>query len=86
MIEKNEQHSNWCETMQIVKVTKMSDSEIVFNSIKDLEIFFEEVTNGKYVILAFNDGSVIKSELKIPNISPLISDGKITLRSEEKIK
>lgn len=71
-------------TVEEVKIISKTDKEIVFASKADLRKFWDEVTNGKVVLLTVNDGGVEKSELLNPINAPDINDGRITLKSEQK--
>lgn len=71
-------------TVEEVKIISKSEKEIVFASKADLRKFWDEVTNGKVVLLTVNDGKTERSELLNPINSPDINDGRIMLKSEEK--
>ena len=69
--------------MEIVKVKKRSNNEIVFASIADMSKFYTEITDGKEVIFDYVEGSKRLGELVNPIIKSDISDNKIRIRSEE---
>ena len=69
--------------MEIVKVKKRSNTEIVFASISDMVKFYTEITDGKDVVFDYTDGSKRHGELVNPIIKSDISDNKIKIRSEE---
>jgi hypothetical protein len=72
-------------TVEEVKIISKTDKEIVFASKADLRKFWDEITNGKVVLLTVNDGNVEKSELLNPINAPDINDGRIILKSEQKM-
>jgi hypothetical protein len=68
-----------------VRIIRRGDAEIVFASKDDLRKFWDEISNGKVIMLVYNDGSVERSELLNPNNAPQINDGKVKLSSEQKL-
>jgi hypothetical protein len=67
----------------MIEVVSVKSDEIVFSSAESIERFYDEITNGKNVILKFKDGKMMRSELVVPNIAPLVNDGKIKIKSEQ---
>lgn len=72
--------------MKTYKVYSKSDEEIIFMSQADLMGFFDDVSNGAWCVVEYTDGKTKRSELLSPDISALIRDNKLTIRSEEKVK
>lgn len=71
--------------MEMIDVVSVKDDEIVFASTDSIERFYDEITNGKTVILRFKDGLTIKSELVVPNIAPLVNDGRVKIKSIQQV-
>jgi hypothetical protein len=69
-----------------VKVIEKKSDVIVFASKSDLHKFYEDIQNGKTVLLTWIDGDCEVSELLTPNNSPQINDGSVKLMSKETIK
>mgnify|MGYP001260761458 CR=1 FL=1 len=72
--------------METFSVLSKTDKEIVFKSIEDLKGFFEAVSNGSWVMIEFKDGKKTKGEVISPDISAVIRDKKMIIRSEEEGK
>jgi hypothetical protein len=69
-----------------VKVIEKKPDVIVFATKGDLHKFYEDIQNGKTVLLTWTDGDCEVSELLTPNNSPQINDGSVKLMSKEIIK
>lgn len=72
--------------MERINIISKSEKEIVFNSVEDLSKFWEEVSNGKTVILVRSSEGETEGILLNPNNAPQINDGQIVLRSLQKTK
>ena len=60
-----------------------SDTEIVFQSVDELNKFWDALVNGKWTILSYKVDGKKKSELINPDIHALVVDKKIKLTSVE---
>ncbi len=69
----------------IYKVHDRTDEEIIFKSLKDLQGFFNAVSNGSWVLVEYEKDKKKHGEVISPDISADIRDKKITIRSEEDI-
>jgi len=69
-----------------VCIVSETDSEIIFASKSDLRKFWDEVSNGKVILLTMRKGGVETSRMLNPINSPDINDGRVILRSEEKVE
>jgi hypothetical protein len=67
--------------MERVKIKSKSDDEIVFASVNDLQKFWDEVSNGKTILLEWEKDGYLHGELLNPNNAPQINDGKVKLKS-----
>lgn len=72
--------------MERINIISRSEKEIVFSSVEDLSKFWEEVSNGKTVILIRTGEGETEGILLNPNNAPQINDGQIILRSFQKTK
>lgn len=72
--------------MERVKIISKKDDEILFASVSDLQKFWEEVSNGKTVLLEWEEEGFLHGELLNPNNAPQINDGKIRLKSKQTVQ
>lgn len=72
--------------MKKYKVLHKSENEIVFKLISDMQGFFDDVSNGSWVMIEYTEGNKKYGEIISPDISALIRDNKLTIRSEEEVK
>lgn len=72
--------------MKTYKVQHKTEHEIVFKSIADMQGFFDDVSNGSWVMIEYKEGNKKHGEVISPDISALIRDNKLTIRSEEEVK
>lgn len=69
--------------MERYTIVRKTEKEIVFSSAEDMQRFFEEVTNGKYVVLEFPVANTRHGELISPDIMADISTKKVVIKSEQ---
>jgi hypothetical protein len=69
--------------MQEVKVLEKDETQIVFASREDLRKFYNDIIDGKTVLLTWETNGEIVSELLSPNNSPKVNDGSVKLMSRE---
>jgi len=71
--------------MEIIKVRKKTEADIVFASMEDMKSFFDQINNGQGVIFDYVDEKDSRNgEYISPSILTLISDGKVKITSKEK--
>jgi hypothetical protein len=70
-------------SIEIMKIKRMADDEIVFHNPEDIAKFYELlVEQGQTIILQFSDESQERSTLLKPDFSINITKGTVKLRSE----
>lgn len=66
-------------------VAKKTGKEIIFQCPSDLHQFFDDVTNGKWVLITSPDeNGVLISELIRPDVKAEIADGRLMLKAYNK--
>jgi hypothetical protein len=68
-----------------VRVIEKTSDKIVFASKKDLLDFYDDISNGKIILLTWRDGDCEVSELLTPNNSPQVNDGSVKLMSKRTV-
>lgn len=71
--------------MEKYDVLKRTKTEIVFASIEHLQGFFDQVSNGSWVVIEYIKDKTKFGEVISPDISAEIRDRKVTISSEEKV-
>ena len=70
--------------MEVIRVRKKTDNEIIFASMEDMEKFFDQVLNGQGIIFDYVDEKDSRNgEYITPAIITQINDGKIKITSKE---
>lgn len=72
------------DKMEIIKVRKKTDTDIVFASVEDMKMFFDQINNGQGVVFDYVCEKTTRvGEYINPSVVTLISDGKIRITSME---
>lgn len=75
-----------CMSIEIMKIKRITDSEIVFHDPSDISRFYELlVEQGQSIILQYSDETQERSVLIKPDFSINITKGTFKLMSERKI-
>lgn len=68
-----------------IEVKSYSDTEIITNSVEDLERLYELIKNEKDIIISWTDNNEIKSKI-VSRLLNGLRNGTLTLGSEMKLK
>jgi hypothetical protein len=75
------------DTKDVIGVKRLTEKDVVFASRKDLETFYDELEQGKWLIITYVNGMVtppVRVGVMIaPTLLNKIKDGLVTLSYEE---
>lgn len=73
-------------SIEIMKIKRMTDDEIVFRDPEDISRFYEMlIEQGQSIILQYSDESQERSTLVQPDFGINITKGTVKLRSERQL-
>lgn len=72
--------------METFEVLRRDENEIIFKSTEELKSFFEEINNGSWTIIEYEENGILHGEVISPDISAKIKDNKFFIKSEQEVK